>query len=76
MWIVYVDSSNMNYVKHENGQEAIHPKYNKWIKNLLKSARSVAKAERRHENSESLAPVDGNLSANKPVLMCCVVLLR
>jgi hypothetical protein len=41
---VYVDSGNMNYVKHENGQEVIHPKYNKCIKNLRKSACATAKA--------------------------------
>ncbi|MDR3087050.1 MAG: hypothetical protein LBU45_03770 [Azoarcus sp.] len=41
--IVYVDSENMNYGKLSDGQEIIHPKYNSWVKYLLKSARNAAK---------------------------------
>jgi hypothetical protein len=41
--IVYVDSDNMNYEKLSSGQEFIHPKYNAWVKILLKSARAAAR---------------------------------
>lgn len=44
---VYVSSNNLNYEKLPGGQEVIHPKYNAWIKNILKSARADGETRRR-----------------------------
>ncbi|MDR1888374.1 MAG: hypothetical protein LBQ81_03185 [Zoogloeaceae bacterium] len=41
--VVYVDSENLNYEKLSDGQELIHPKYNDWVKILLRTARAAAK---------------------------------
>jgi hypothetical protein len=38
----YVDSVNMRYRKVGDGREFIHPSYNRWIVNLLSTARASA----------------------------------
>ena len=38
----YVDSINMYYRKYEDGQESIHSSYNRWVANLLETARNNA----------------------------------
>lgn len=35
--VEYVDSQGLNYEKQDNGRVFIHPSYNRWIGNLLKS---------------------------------------
>ncbi|GHU33999.1 hypothetical protein AGMMS50256_27030 [Betaproteobacteria bacterium] len=58
--IVYVDSKNMNYEKLSSGQEIIHPKYNSWVKYLLKSARAAAKKAGASASGEADSPEPGN----------------
>jgi hypothetical protein len=42
--INYVSSVNLEYSKDRTGVECIHPKYNSWIANLLKTARTKAQS--------------------------------
>ena len=40
--IEYVSSVNMNYRKNDGGSAIIHPHYEKWVRNMLNTAREAA----------------------------------
>jgi hypothetical protein len=41
----YINSTNLNYSKDEDGRESIHPGYRKWVTALLREAAREARAK-------------------------------
>ncbi|MDR3299085.1 MAG: hypothetical protein LBU43_03560 [Candidatus Accumulibacter sp.] len=41
----YINSTNLNYSKDDEGRESIHPSYRKWVTTMLKDAAREAEAK-------------------------------